>query len=496
MTATTLSRPRRMRIPRPSGRVSRGQTLFMALTGLIALHVIDDSFLQPQPGTSAADHLVSGFVPLAALALAAVLYPRVRGGWQGAIALLVGFSGIVVGIEAVYYTSKVGASGDDFTGLLALGAGVTLAGFGLVHLWRTRRRHGGLVRRSARRAGIAVASVVGAFLVLIPLGYAYVATHVARPPVEEIDLGTADVEDVELHTSDDLTLQGSYVPSKNGAAVIVAFGRKGSQDKARMLARHGYGVLIFDRRGEGESDGDPNPYAWGGGEKDIVAAVEFLEERPDVDPERIGGVGLSVGGETFLQAAARHDEIKAVVSEGATARSGSELASVEGSPRRAALGQPRRQRRHGRVLERQPPGASDRPGRRDCAAGDVPDLGAERRPRRGALQPRVLPRRGRSEGPMGGPRRRARGRSGGAPARVRAPGDALPRSRAPRLERRGARVGVLAHQVGDQVDRPGGEHAAVRAGELAGPRERGKRVGDGLGRRAAELLLERRERGR
>jgi alpha/beta superfamily hydrolase len=331
MTATTLSRPRRIRVSRPSSRVPGGQTLFMTLTALIALHVIDDSFLQPQPGTSAADHLVSGLVPLAALALAAVLYPRVRGGWQAAIALLVGFSGIVVGIEGAYYTSKVGPSGDDFTGLLALGAGVVLLGCGVVHLWTTRRRHGGIVRRSARRAGIGLASVFAALAVVVPLGYAYVATHVARPPVEEIDLGTADVEDVELHTSDDLTLQGSYVPSKNGAAVIVAFGRKGSQDKARMLARHGYGVLIFDRRGEGESDGDPNPYAWDGGEKDIVAAVEFLEKRPDVDPERIGGVGLSVGGETFIQAAARHDEIKAIVSEGASARSGSELASVEGS---------------------------------------------------------------------------------------------------------------------------------------------------------------------
>ena len=49
------------------------------------------------------------------------------------------------------------------------------------------------------------------------------------------------------------------MPSRNGAAVIVAFGRKGTQPHARYLARHGYGVLIFDRRGEGLSDGDPGP---------------------------------------------------------------------------------------------------------------------------------------------------------------------------------------------------------------------------------------------
>ena len=68
-----------------------------------------------------------------------------------------------------------------------------------------------------------------------------------------------------------------------------------------MLARHGYGVLIFDRRGEGESDGDPNPYAWNDGERDLLAAIDFLKRRPDVEPDRIGGIGLSVGGETSFR---------------------------------------------------------------------------------------------------------------------------------------------------------------------------------------------------
>ena len=54
--------------------------VFLGAVGLIALHVADDSFIQPQPGTSAGDHLVSGLVPLAVLALAEGAYPRVRGG--------------------------------------------------------------------------------------------------------------------------------------------------------------------------------------------------------------------------------------------------------------------------------------------------------------------------------------------------------------------------------------------------------------------------------
>ena len=305
--------------------------IFLVAVGVIALHVVDDSFLQPQPGTSARDHLVSGLVPLAALGLATAAYSRVRGGARAAIALLVGVFGIVAGIEAAHYTKHVGPSGDDFTGLLSIPAGVALLGLGLVTLWTTRRRHGGLVRRSARRVAIGLAALLVAAFLVFPVGYSYVGTHAARPPVDDINLGSTSVEQIQLHTNDGLTLEGSYVPSKNGAAVVVAFGRKGTQRPARMLARHGYGVLIFDRRGEGESDGDPNPYAWNDGERDLLAAIDFLKRRPDVEPDRIGGLGLSVGGETFLQTAAHTEDVKAVVSEGATIRSVGELRSVPGS---------------------------------------------------------------------------------------------------------------------------------------------------------------------
>ena len=123
-----------------------------------------------------------------------------------------------------------------------------------------------------------------------------------RQSVPAPKLGAAH-EDVTFTTSDGLELDGWYVPSRNGAAVIAFPGRSDPQAHARMLARHGYGVLLFDRRGEGDSDGDSNLFGWGG-DKDIQAAVEFLKARPDVDPGRIGGIGLSVGGELMLQAAA------------------------------------------------------------------------------------------------------------------------------------------------------------------------------------------------
>jgi fermentation-respiration switch protein FrsA (DUF1100 family) len=87
-----------------------------------------------------------------------------------------------------------------------------------------------------------------------------------------------------------------------------------------MLVEHGYGVLVLDPRGQGDSEGDPNLFGWSG-EPDLRAAIDYLETRPDVDRDRIGGLGLSVGGELMLQTAAHDRRLQAIVSEGAGSRS-------------------------------------------------------------------------------------------------------------------------------------------------------------------------------
>ena len=161
--------------------------------------------------------------------------------------------------------------------------------------------------------------MVVVYVVIFPFILSYAFTHLARTGVPVARLGAAH-EDVAFTTNDGLTLRGWYVPSRNGAAVIVAPGRAGTQKHARMLVRHGYGILVFDRRGEGESDGDPNAFGWAM-DRDLKAAAAFLQDRPDVEPNRIGGIGLSVGGEMFIQTAAETRAFKAVVSEGAGARS-------------------------------------------------------------------------------------------------------------------------------------------------------------------------------
>jgi uncharacterized protein len=293
--------------------------IFLVAVGLVALHVVDDNFLQPQPGTSQTDHLVSGLVPLALLFGAALVYGRGRAGVRATLALLLGFFGVVSGTEAVYYSLNGGPSGDDFTGFLSMVGGFVLLTIGASTLWRSRRTDDTRLRRYVRRSVIAVGVLLLASQVLFPAAIAYVVTHTARAEVPTPNLGAAH-EDVAFTTADGLRLEGWFVPSQNGATVIAFPGRSGPQKHARMLLRHGYGVLLFDRRGEGASEGDPNIFGWHG-ERDLHAAAAYLRNRSDVDAERIGAIGLSVGGEMLIRAAAESDEFAAVLSEGASAQS-------------------------------------------------------------------------------------------------------------------------------------------------------------------------------
>jgi hypothetical protein len=292
-------------------------------TGLVGLHIVDDTLLQPEPGTSAAEHLVGCLVPLTALLIAALGYRRLGPRGRALLTLALGVLGIIVGTEGWYYAVTVGPARDDYTGLAAGVAGAVLVATAAATAWTSRRRDGSRLRRYARRTLVAVLGAVVLLQVAYPLGVAYVSTHVAYAATPVAEPGLA-VEELELRMPDGVLLRAWYVPSRNRAAVITYPRRTAAQPHARFLARHGYGVLLLERRGQGGSEGDPNAYGWGEHE-DVAAAAAYLAGRPDVDPGRIGGIGFSVGGEVMLETAAHSPRLSAVVAEGAGFRSIREL---------------------------------------------------------------------------------------------------------------------------------------------------------------------------
>ena len=289
---------------------------FSAATVVLGLHAVVDSFVAPEPGTGPGDHLLRGAASLGILAVAAAVYPRLPAGGRAALAIVLGALALEGGALAVADARAVGARGEDWTGFVLLPFGVLLLGSAGALLWRSRKA-GRL--RYLRRTGITVTAIVAAYLLVVPVAVAILATHRPRADVAPVELGRP-YEEFTIRTSDGLDLAAWYVPSLNGAAVISYPTRQGKLPQARMLVRHGYGVLLLDARGYDGSEGDPNLFGWTGA-KDIDAAVAWLQERADVTDSRIGGIGFSVGGEMMLQAAASNTGLRAVVSEGAGVRS-------------------------------------------------------------------------------------------------------------------------------------------------------------------------------
>lgn len=284
----------------------------------IATYIAIDAFVDLRPGTSAGDHLVSGTVPILVLAAAAMFIGRLRRGAAALMSSMIGVASVIAGIGAPassLLNGHVGAA--SITGIGALVAGVVLVVLGVATLVRSRRADGRPLRRWTRRAARGVCGLYVLLVVAAPVGAGFINANRSDPRPLDLDLG-ARQQSVTLTTSDGIALDATYLPSQNGAAVIVFPGT--GAGRAEMLVRHGYGVLLLDPRGQGDSEGDPNMLGWTG-ERDLRAAIDYLRARPDVDAERIGGLGLSVGGELMLQAAAHDERLRAVVSEGAGIRS-------------------------------------------------------------------------------------------------------------------------------------------------------------------------------
>jgi hypothetical protein len=237
---------------------------------------------------------------------------------------------LVAGGLSAWALSLGSSEGGAWSGVLLLPAGAAMLGCAVAALRPTPVRPRAV--RWARRAAGAVAIVLVLLWVVIPLGAALYVSGKPRLPVPAGALGIPH-EDVTFRSTDGLRLAGWYVPSRNGAAVVIVHGgggnRAGAALHARFLARRGYGVLLYDERGRGESQGAPDALGWTW-DHDVAGALHWLKQRPDVDPHRIGGLGLSTGAEAIVQAAAERGDLHAVVADGLEGRNLAETARATG----------------------------------------------------------------------------------------------------------------------------------------------------------------------
>jgi dienelactone hydrolase len=143
-----------------------------------------------------------------------------------------------------------------------------------------------------------------------------------------------DYEDALFKASDGVTIRGWFIPSgAEGRSPAVVFvhgwlwnrlgnvaGQVPVPDKsvdflpsAKALHDAGLHVLLVDLRNHGESAGKL-PITFGVREAwDFQGALQYLRARPDVDPERLGALGCSMGANAVLYGTPDSQPVKAVL---------------------------------------------------------------------------------------------------------------------------------------------------------------------------------------
>jgi uncharacterized protein len=168
---------------------------------------------------------------------------------------------------------------------------------------------------------LAVGLLVGS--VLLVGGFTQIGLNDYLHPGRSLSEGTpASVglvyRDAPLDTEDGLHLGAWFVPGERREALILVHGLGASRaallNMTADLHSRGYSLLLLDLRAHGTSEGDISTL--GVKEvRDIRAAVALLRTQPEVDPDRIGIYGASLGGSVALLSAAAIPELRAVVAD-------------------------------------------------------------------------------------------------------------------------------------------------------------------------------------
>lgn len=139
-------------------------------------------------------------------------------------------------------------------------------------------------------------------------------------------------ENVTFRSTDGIALKGWFIPADNPrGTIIICHGYSGNKDPdlifAPFLHNASYNLFLFDFRGHGESAGDYTSLGYFE-VQDLRGALSYLKSRADVDKNRIGVMGVSMGAAVAVLTAAKTEEIKAVVEDSGFATLRAAIAST------------------------------------------------------------------------------------------------------------------------------------------------------------------------
>lgn len=141
----------------------------------------------------------------------------------------------------------------------------------------------------------------------------------ARTPEQ---YGLLDFQEIEFEASDGLRLFGWYFPSHNGAVIILIHGHGGNRahllEEAAFLSQAGFGLLLYDARNHGASQGSFSTFGLLEA-NDVVGAVDFIQSQAAGNSPPIGVLGISMGAATAILATEQIPQVQALVAEAAYA---------------------------------------------------------------------------------------------------------------------------------------------------------------------------------
>jgi len=172
------------------------------------------------------------------------------------------------------------------------------------------------------------------------------AVEILRPQVPKKPYPYIEEELVYENKEAGITLAGTLTlpPGKGPSPVVLLISGSGPHDRnetmynhrpflvlADYLTRQGIAVFRVDDRGVGESTGDFSQATSEDFASDVLAGIEYLKTRKEINPEQIGLIGHSEGGLIAPMVAVKSSDVAFIILMAGTGLTGEEILYLQGA---------------------------------------------------------------------------------------------------------------------------------------------------------------------